>query len=215
MSSGPILYFDTETNGVGTFRPAKQALMQLGYVMGDTQRSILVAGATSVKPGLPHDLTPEKCRAEGVSVREVMEEFVPCVEKASVVVGHNVDFDIGIIRHALETEGHEDLLKRFDLALRGTPVDCTMNSTVTLCGLLDRRGLPKVPKLSELHVFLFGEQPSETLHDALGDTLVTKRCYEALVRRDPRRTRVVATMSGQKRITSFFASGKNKKKEEK
>ena len=35
----------------------------------------------------------------------------------------------------------------------------------------------KVPKLEELHEHLFGAKPAGTLHEALADVCVLRRCY--------------------------------------
>lgn len=178
-SSGKFLFFDTETNALGRMaKPVTQTLMQLAWVVTDLTGVVtltqnrLVKGARSVGRYAPHGLTPDYVEVNGdepaVVLAAFMKDVRDVVASGGCLVAHNADFDVGVLQHA-----GLDSLEAF----------CTMKNPEIMAyvGCRTTRGL-KYPKLSELFVKLFGTQPSETLHDALGDTHVLRKCFHELLR---------------------------------
>lgn len=181
-----ILFFDTETNAHGRMsKPVTQTLMQLAWVVTDESGQIssidnrIVKGADYVGPHSPHDLTPAYVEEHGEDPAEVLAEFEASVNSVVAsggrLVAHNADFDIGVLEHA-----------------RGAPFSdhvtsatyCTMKdvNVINFCGMRNKRGSFKYPRLSELYKILFHKNPDETLHDALGDTHVLRKSFHELVR---------------------------------
>jgi len=182
-----ILFFDTETNAIGRMSPpVTQTLMQLAWIITDESgtiqetRNILVRGAKRTGPFCPHTLTPEQVNATGSDPEEVVREFMEAAERVitsgGLLVAHNAGFDVGVLEHAGNCQLSPTL---------GDAVFCTMRSSDVMshCNLTNRRGSLKSPKLSELYTVLFGEPPSETLHDALGDTRVLCKSFHKLVQK--------------------------------
>jgi hypothetical protein len=57
-----------------------------------------------------------------------------------------------------------------------------MKLSKQICNFLDTRGRIKNPKLSELYVFCFGEEPDNTkTHTADYDIAITARCFRYLL----------------------------------
>ena len=54
------LILDTETNGIGTFRPARQRIVQWSWITADgEERDYFIKGADEISPTVPHDITIE------------------------------------------------------------------------------------------------------------------------------------------------------------
>lgn len=173
------MFFDTETNALGRMaKPVTQTLMQLAWVVTDLTGVVtltqnrLVKGARCVGRYAPHNLTPDYVEVNGDEPAVVLAAFMndvrDVVAAGGCLVAHNADFDVGVLQHA-----GLDPLEAF----------CTMKNPAVMAhvGCRTARGL-KYPRLSELYMKLFGTQPSETLHDALGDTHVLRKCFHELLR---------------------------------
>ena len=176
-----ILVLDVETNGIGAFRPVPtQDIVQIGMILGEQESCFFVQGVKSVNPSVPHDITPEICAAEGLSREEACSRVLKCIYACDVIVGHNIEFDLGCLYHTF-SERRADLKS----AVSCKEIVCTMHSTTSLCKIPFPNAKPwskryKWPKLEELYVCLFGSTPDAKLHDALEDCRVTKKCYDYL-----------------------------------
>jgi DNA polymerase III epsilon subunit-like protein len=181
---GKFLFFDTETDALGRMSaPVTQTLMQLAWVVTDADGDVLVTqnrlvqGATRVGKYAPHGITPQHVAAHGDPPAVVLADFIRDAKDVTAaggrLVAHNAGFDVGVLEHA-----------GADLEALKPAVFCTIKdmSIMTYIGARTARGSLKYPKLSEVFVKLFGQDPGETLHDALGDTHVLRKCFHELVR---------------------------------
>lgn len=128
-----------------------------------------------------HGLTMEKCEAEGVAIRHVLDHFLSDLQDAGAIVSHNMQFDYGcvgaeMVRAGLKSNNRPEKI-------------CTMESTVNYCQLKynpKQRRYPgqnyKYPKLLELLEFLFPGTKEQT-HQAPDDVEWLKLCFFELVRR--------------------------------
>jgi len=87
------------------------------------------------------------------------------------MIAHNMNFDIPILVNEMR-------LSKISATNKPRKV-CTMMSTIKFVGALKSNGTPKWPKLSELHIKLFGVD-FDGAHDALEDVRATARCYQKL-----------------------------------
>jgi len=115
-----------------------------------------------------HGISTEKAIKEGVDLTMVLQEFAALIEKADFVVAHNIAFDEKII-------GAEFFRKNIETSLFKKPRLCTMNSSTNYCKISGQYGY-KWPKLSELHIKLFGENFEEA-HNAAADINATAKCF--------------------------------------
>lgn len=183
-----ILIFDTETNGIGNFRPTPtQDLIQLGFIANENiEKSFIIKNTSIINPEVPHDITLEMCN-NGTEPHEAIEVMIEYLKKSKVLIAHNLEFDIGIIRYALKKNKEFDLLKSFNEEISKKKLICTMKSSVDYCKILGNKKNPKDkdwykwPKLEELYLKLFKEMPNEKLHDALEDCRVLKKCVIELL----------------------------------
>ena len=185
-----FLIFDTETTGLPANYKAPLTnfenwprLVQLAWQCHDLNGKFLFAKNYVVKPDgfvIPehvakdvHHITTEKAIEIGRDLDFVLQEFTADLQKATMVVGHNVEFDKNIV-------GCEYLRRNMPNALESVKTLCTKESSTGFCAIM-KDGKPKWPNLAELHQKLFGE-PFEDAHNAAGDVVATTRCFLELVR---------------------------------
>ena len=95
-------------------------------------------------------------------------KFNELVEKSKFIVAHNISFDEKII-------GAEFLRKRIKSDFEQKRKLCTMQSSTNYCKISGHYGY-KWPKLSELHIKLFGVD-FDGAHDASADIHATAKCF--------------------------------------
>lgn len=182
MKMEGVLVLDVETDGIGTFRPPKQTVVQIGMILdGTIERCFLVQGVKEINPEVPHSITVEQCDREGLSHGDTLHVLRTMLDRCTTVVGHNIQFDLGCLKHTLG----EEVINQH---LKGKDVCCTMLTTVDLCKIPFRNSYAgstkyKYPRLSELYEFLHDHPVPdfEKLHDALEDCKITLSCYQKLL----------------------------------
>ncbi len=104
-----------------------------------------------------------------------LDTILKILNTAEVVIGHNTEYDEGVLGYELERYGRKG---------EYTPMKtlCTMRGSTDYCKLTGRGMAWKPPKLSELHRHLFGEY-FEWAHDAMADVEATTRSFAELVKR--------------------------------
>lgn len=186
-----ILFFDTETTGLPLWKepsdhPDQPHVCDLAcelWADGEQADSLDVI----VNPGVSipddvaaiHGITTERALAEGIAKADAVERFHDFVRRADLIVGHNVSFDIRMMR--IETARVTG--EKWDNML---PTFCTMRKSTNICQILSNRPRHekdwKFPKLIEAHQHILGE-PFEDVHRAAADCAASRRIYFALQER--------------------------------
>src|SRR5690606_33823149 len=185
------LIFDTETTGIPHNKTAPitdldnwPRLVQIAWQLHDGRGKLLARHNFIVRPDgfdIPynaqqiHGISTKRALEEGIPVREVMEALLSDVQRARLLVGHNIEFDKNII-------GAELIRLNLDpqLVLQVDALDTGVVST-TFCQLAGGiGGKLKMPRLTELHEKLFGVAFSDA-HDACYDVDATARCFFGLM----------------------------------
>jgi len=183
------LFFDTETTGVPRNYKAPASdlqnwprLVQVAWLLADEQGNDVASAEYIVKPDgftIPqeaariHGITTEMAMRDGVDIEAVLTTLMSSIDKSSVLIAHNMQFDEKILGAELLRAGHSNLVE-------SKSRKCTMQSATNYCRLPGRYGY-KWPTLSELHTKLFGED-FEGAHRALVDVRACARCYFELKR---------------------------------
>ena len=200
------LVFDTETTSLPQSKSITPSalhlwphIVQFSYIVFDTESNKMVKIKDSIikvpdgfiiteENAKIHGITTEISLAKGVDLEPVLEEFFEDLKTADHIVGHNVSFDINIVK----VELHRLILKCLDVdevikfqeylttINTSTKFYCTMQETIELCDIemKDKYGRPykKFPKLVELYQKMFGVTP-KNLHNSLNDVIVCLRCF--------------------------------------
>ena len=173
-----LLFIDVETNAVGSFRPPTQFPMQVAFIVSDNtgteiyrKGSTLVAGATKIGK-FQKMLTLEQVNREGVSPEDAIEMVLKDLNPAkTMIVAHNLDFDLGILLNHANPEQKKKLRKmsKYD----------TMKVGAYLCKLPNQNGYSdyKYPALSELAFHFNISTENVQLHNAEEDVEVMRKCF--------------------------------------
>lgn len=188
------LIFDTETTGLPKRWDAPLTdtdnwprCIQIAWQLHDEMGNLVEHQDYLVQPdgfNIPYDaerihgISTELAQQKGVPLSEVLEKFNIALRKAKFIVGQNVGFDINIM-------GCELYRMNVDSPMSAMPVlDTCTEVTADLLKLPGGRGGKyKLPTLTELHEFLFGE-PFAEAHNATADVEATTRCFLELIRRE-------------------------------
>jgi DNA polymerase III subunit alpha len=205
-----FLVFDTETTGLPQTKFISPYtlhqwphIVQFSYVIYDSSlNDIIVSKDYVIK--LPesiiisdestkiHNITNEISQKSGIPIDEVINEFFYYLRSVDRLIGHNIEFDINMIKVALLRIINSVSLSKEQLKLYKNDfhyltnyknVSCTLKDSIQFCNiqLIDKNGKPylKYPKLVELHEKLFNISPTN-MHNSFNDILVTLRCFMKL-----------------------------------
>lgn len=183
-------FFDTETTGLPQNWKAPVTdlnnwprMIQIAWILCDEKGNRVESDDYIIKPEnfvIPsdaarvHGITTERANNEGESLESVLNKFNELVGHSSFIVAHNISFDEKIL-------GAELLRKRIESDFDRKRKLCTMQSSTNYCKLPGPYGY-KWPKLSELHIKLFGVDFQEA-HDASVDINATEKCFWELRKR--------------------------------
>ena len=178
------LFFDTETTGLPRNWKAPVTdlnnwprMVQIAWILCDNNGNRIESNDYIIKPenfDIPrdasrvHGISTERANNEGEDLVRVLNEFNELVERSDFIVAHNISFDEKIL-------GAELLRKRIQSNFNRKRKLCTMQSSTAYCRLPGPYGY-KWPKLSELHIKLFGEDFDDA-HDASVDINATEKCF--------------------------------------
>ena len=176
------LAFDTETTGFKT-----NYIIQLAYLMFNDDTGKIIS-ETNYKFNLPDgiDIDEGASKVHGVYKKDLageplisdsISDIIELLNRCDKIVCHNASFDLRMIKGEA---ARANLLVDWDVI--NAKAVCTMNSTKKYVRALNKYGKLKVPKLAELHQFLFNED-FENAHDAMGDVMATYKCYMELKER--------------------------------
>ena len=189
-----FLVFDTETTGLPLWRepsdhPDQPHIVDIACSLFDRTGLETARFDTIINPGVPiadevaaiHGITTEIAERDGIDPAQAHREFMAMLRDAEVVVGHNVSFDLRMVRIlASRVTG-----QKWDCPL---PEFCTMRRTTNLCRIPSSKARHpqdwKWPKLTEAVKHLFGEELPEA-HRARPDCDAAARIFFHLKEMEP------------------------------
>ncbi len=187
------LIFDTETTGLPKRYDAPISdsanwprCVQLAWQLHDENGNLLEHFDCLVKPegfNIPYDservhgISTELALRDGIPLAESLSKFKDAMARAQYLVGQNVGFDINILGAEFYRLGIESEIT--SMPVLDTCTECTADILKLPGG---RGGKFKLPTLTELHQYLFG-QPFSEAHNASADVEATARCFLELLRR--------------------------------
>jgi DNA polymerase III epsilon subunit-like protein len=195
-----ILLLDCESNGkpLDYKAPMKNLenwprVIQLAWQLVDQWGDKVISkGNYFIKPDgwtvpeeefwITHGLTQERCMVEGIPIRLVLGHFVADIERAGVMVAHNLEFDLNCVGAEMLRYGYKSKNKPAKI--------CTKEASTNYCKLKyneKQKRYPgqnyKWPKLLELFEHLWPGATRDQKHEAGDDVEILKLCFFELVRR--------------------------------
>lgn len=179
-----FLVLDIETNGVGSFRPPRQKPIQVSFQLVNEDGTVLkkysefIRGVKKIQWGGSIGECPwtvEYINENGVSLLSCIKEIKKNLDDETIIVGHNIDFDMGTLMHF-----------KFSRTVSTQPKYCTMKNTVQYCKIEKNGDARKYdgykwPRLSELANKLNIEVDEDSFHDSIYDVEITKQCLLKLI----------------------------------
>lgn len=189
-----FLIFDTETTGLPKSYSAPitdtdnwPRCVQIAWQLHDALGNLIEHQDYLIAPDgftIPYDaekihgISTELATRDGISMQEVLEKMNVALQKTKFIVGQNVGFDVNV----MGCEFH-----RYGVATELTKMPVLDTCTEVTANLLQlpggKGGRFKLPTLTELHQYLFGE-PFAEAHNATADVEATTRCFLELVKRE-------------------------------
>ena len=201
-----ILVFDTETTGLPKSKIINPEALQLwphivqfSYIIYDTVLNDIVESSDSIikmpeNVIIPeesikfHGITDEISLLKGVEIDAILNEFFYHLRNVDELIGHNVSFDINMVKvellRLIYSDNFQNEKKEYKYNLHFLNnfknISCTLQDSIELCNIkaLTKYGKEylKYPKLVELHYKLFEMTPNN-LHNSFNDILITLRCF--------------------------------------
>lgn len=205
-----LLVFDTETTGLPQTKIINPetfslwpSIVQLSYIVYDSSQNKIIEAkdfivkhpesiSISEESTKIHGITNEIINQRGIPIESVFCNFFNSLRNSDSLIGHNVNFDINMVKIELLRLIHNNSLPRrqiksckYDLHFlyNFKEINCTLKDSIQLCNIqaTDKYGKVylKYPQLGELHEKLFEKKPNN-LHNSFNDILVTLRCFMKL-----------------------------------
>jgi DNA polymerase III epsilon subunit-like protein len=185
------LFFDTETTGLPRNYHAPLSdldnwprLVQIAWLTFNQNGEKVNGSSFIIKPEgfiIPeessrvHGISTETALLKGENLENILLNFAGAIDNSKVIIAHNMSFDEKII-------GAEFLRKNVPHKFFESIRVCTKEEATDFCQLPGNFGTYKWPRLSELHIKLFGED-FDGAHDALVDVEACARCFFELCKR--------------------------------
>lgn len=126
-----------------------------------------------------HGITNKIVARKGYPIKEVLGLFLADFINVNIQVGHNIDFDIKMLRAELERNGYKPSIMykvSFICTMDKGQYYCKLNPEYYYDGFFVKY---KPPRLTELAYKCFGIDYKQT-HDAMSDVLMAAKCFEKL-----------------------------------
>lgn len=180
------IVFDTETTGLphvhdGEYPSYKNLskydcarLVQLSWCVCDQHKHIITVNDHIILPDkfvihndYIHGITQDHAIENGKPIKEVLTLFFQDLLKVNTIIGHNVEFDIHIIKSESFRYNFENVIDKLDKM----KVLCTMNSA--------KKIFNRMISQKELYKYFFNEEMSN-MHNSKYDTLNLVRIVSKL-----------------------------------
>ncbi|KAF5063300.1 WG containing repeat protein [anaerobic digester metagenome] len=191
------LFLDTETTGFPLSQNASYEnfnnwpyLVQVGFILYDealgnlAERNIMIAPEgyeIPLESTKIHGISNRYAKESGENRKDVLFFMDNILSKVDTIVGHNVDFDINVLKcEILRVKGSEKPL----FTQKYHNIIDTMKIGVDICRLPSDKYNEKYkwPKLDELYSTLFNKS-FEGQHNAMNDIRATYECYFEMKKR--------------------------------
>lgn len=179
-----LLFLDTETTGKYHFdkpsdHPDQPKIVELAALLCDDNGNDLGSFNVLIDHNIDipieasniHGIMREDCSKYGILPVDAIQILQRLLKNSSLIIGHNISFDIKMIRSMMGKE-------LYDHAYKDIPTHCTMLHSTSMCKLPkpSGRGGYKWPTLAEAYQIILGRELVGA-HRAMNDVLACKMIY--------------------------------------
>jgi len=184
-----ILYFDTETTGLIrnglNYRDHYMMyprIVQLSWYFDGVMNDFIIKPDGYVIPyesEMIHGISTDEAIEKGVEFDSVIRMFLSDCGKANHLVGHNIYFDVSVVKSNVLMLNDSDLSLFCDIVLAKRKRIDTMLSSIRYVNARNSSNHIKFPSLEELHLKLFGCGYFDA-HNSCEDVKSTMKCFARL-----------------------------------
>jgi len=205
-----FLVFDTETTGLPKTKFISPStleewpyIVQFSFIIYDSSLNDIVESKDYLiklpeNVSIPeestkiHNITNELSQKSGLQINKILDEFFYYLREVDRLIGHNVEFDLNMVKVEMLRIINKSPVTREKLKLYKNNlhflnnyenISCTLKDSIEFCNIqvISKTGKTylKYPRLIELHEKLFNKLP-KNLHNSFNDILVTLRCFMKL-----------------------------------
>lgn len=181
-----VLVFDTETTGLPIWKepsdhPDQPHVVDIAATLFDADRASVASLDAIINNGIVipdemaaiHGITTEIAQADGIAPDQAINAFLDLVRQADLIVGHNISFDVRMMR-IMVAKVHGE---KWDNPL---PTFCTMRKSTNICKIMSKTPRHpndwKWPTLGEATKSFFDEEHSNA-HRARPDCDAAARIF--------------------------------------
>lgn len=187
-----FMVYDTETTGLipRAYESFEYPyIVQLAWILLDRDFKYIRGESFYIQQSKPiphsaiqiHGITDKIVARQGYPIKKVLDLFLADFINVNIQVGHNIDFDIKMLRTELERNGYKPSIMykvHFICTMDQGQYYCKLNPEYYYDGFFVKY---KPPKLTELAYKCFDVNYKKT-HDAMSDVLMTAKCFEKLAK---------------------------------
>jgi DNA polymerase-3 subunit alpha len=196
-----FMVLDTESNGLPKFFDSdpyksedRPEIIQMAWQLYNDDFELIKEKSLLIKPSKKiiwdeqalnlTGLSKEKLEKEGINIKDAMEHFFYDLSASSVVIGHNIEYDLKIIKAEI-ARNNIDLVawvppdNKIIIDFDKLKTFCTMKNTMEFVGIRSSNEF-KYPSLNELYQRLFIRKLTNS-HNAISDVKATAECFKELV----------------------------------
>jgi DNA polymerase III alpha subunit (gram-positive type) len=157
-------------------------LVHLAWMLFDEDYKKLESGNELIQPdGFEldkesaefHHLTQDELEKEGRPLKEVLQEFSDVVDKADIIIAHNLRFNQNIMVA-------EFTRMNMPQRLQASESYCIMQEATYFCKIKGKYGSYKWPTLTELYQAVFGKKFTKPNY-AAHDVVAAAKCFFVLL----------------------------------
>lgn len=176
-----IFVFDTETTGLPTKNTGFQfcRLVEIGYKIFSDEgeeiknfQAVIHPDNFVISNSHIHGICMDFAVREGMHIKDLFDILREDLRDVSLIVGHNVIFDISVLLNEFKIYGQRDLIDK----VMSTECKCTMYIAQL------KYKLECFPRLIDLYKRETGQE-LQNAHTAMADCSATADCYFSLIKK--------------------------------
>jgi DNA polymerase III epsilon subunit-like protein len=143
-----------------------------------------------------HNITNKVSDRKGIIFDIIVQDLALALQKCSMIVSHNILFDINVLANHLHRYAYYDILE--SLLIKNKFCTSLEATQITKIPIVHKPHIFKYPSLNELYIHYF-KKSMDNHHDALADTIACADCFIMIIRDFNENNSLIQEMSNFKK----------------
>ena len=163
-------------------------IVQMAWIIYDKKHNEITRKSYIIKPNkfvipdnMIHGISHQNAMENGDNFTNVIKDFYKDLKDVTIIVGHNIGFDVHVLLAELYRQNELDTITSF--ITKNT--QCTADMAKPICNIIRRyRSKPyqKLPNLKEAYNIIVKKTINIKQHDALNDCILCAEVYQCISR---------------------------------